>query len=385
MPVETGNLSRLVYCPEAIFGVAPSTPTGIILRQNGFTLDADRNIIDNTELRTDSMYAAGRGGALRGKGSISGLLSYGTYDAFIAAVCGLYDWNSNVAKIKSVSVCSATTLAVAATGKTFTRPSGSFIVDGFAVGDYITTSGFTSGGNNSTFLISGVTATVITCSTATGLVDEAANPNGKLVLSNRPSFVFERQHLVNGMYFPFLGGVVNDLELSGKVNAAVEIKIGLLTKSVSTEANTSLFSTLTQPNTNPLITSWEGSIKKDTVSLANVVGWDVKLVRNLDPAEVVGSSALYDIQPKATKVTGSLELYFDSMSLYTAMRQETDVALQLNLGPGGNLSYSLDLTKTRIKTWKSTPKDGLCTATVEFESYAPNSGQNTSAMFTRLP
>lgn len=145
------------------------------------------------------------------------------------------------------------------------------------------------------------------------------------------------------------------------------------------------FGTITAANTNPLITSWDGTVKKGGTTLANVVGWTLKATRNVDTAEVVGSSALYDIQPKAAKITGTMELYFDSYALYTDMRAENDVVFQLNLGPGGTKSYTVDLTLCRIKSWKSEPKEGLMTAMVEFESFAPTSGTNTSLMITRLP
>jgi hypothetical protein len=103
----------------------------------------------------------------------------------------------------------------------------------------------------------------------------------------------------------------------------------------------------------------------------------------MDTAEVVGSSSLYDIQPKSAKITGTLELYFSDYALYTAMRAESDVAFQLNLGPGSAKSYAVDLTRCRIKSWKSEPKEGLMIATAEFESFAPTSGGNTSLMITR--
>lgn len=385
MPVEVGNLARLAYIQEVNFGTTPATPAGQTVRQTGFSLSADRNYIDNPELRTDGMTAAGVGGTLRGKGSISGKLSYGTYDDFFAAALGNFGWFTNVVKVKPIIASSATTIAVAAVGKTFTRPAGSFVTDGFVVGDVINVSGATAGGDNGNFVISTVAALVLTCTTATGLVDEAANAAIKVCLNTRPSFTMEKAHMVNGIFMPYTGCVVDGFELSGKVNDAVEVKFDLLTKAVGTETATSLFSSIVAANANDLITTWAGSIKKDTVALANVVSWNLKATRNMDAAEVVGSSALYDIQPKTAKVTGTLELYFDSMVFYTAMRAETDIAFQLNLGLGGTKSYQIDLTKCRIKTWKSEPKEGLMTATVEFESFAPASGTNTSLMITRLP
>jgi hypothetical protein len=226
---------------------------------------------------------------------------------------------------------------------------------------------------------------VITCSTATGLVTEGANAAGNISLNTRPSFTMERAHLVNGLHFPYTGVVVDGFEMSGKVDEAVRIKFDLLAKSVGTESNTSVFTAISAVNSNDLITSWQGSISKDSVPLTNVTGWTIKATRNMDTAEVVGSSALYDIQPKSAKITGTLELYFSDFSLYTAMRAETDLELEFALGPGVNFSYEILLEKVRIKNWKSVPKDGLMTATVEFESFAPDSGTNTSMKITRLP
>lgn len=60
---------------------------------------------------------------------------------------------------------------VAAAG-TFTRVAGSFLTDGFVAGRQFASSVFTEGGNNGTFTIESVTATVITVTDNTGLVDE---------------------------------------------------------------------------------------------------------------------------------------------------------------------------------------------------------------------
>ena len=388
MPVEVGNLSRLAYVQEVAFGTTPATPTGLTVRKIGFDLTADRNYIDNPELRTDGMTAVGRGGALRGKGSISAKLSYGSFDDLLAASLGSFGWFSNVIKVKPIVVDSAATLQMTAGTRTITRPTGSFTSDGFVVGDYINLSGFTNAGNNGVCQLATVGTTTMTFNaTPTSLtpVDEAANAAASAAVNTRPSFTFEKAHLVNGIYFPFTGCVVDGFEMSGKVNDAVDIKFDLVTKAVGNEAVSSVFSAITAANANPLITSWDGTVKKGGTTLANVVGWTLKATRNVDTAEVVGSSALYDIQPKAAKITGTMELYFDSYALYTDMRAENDVVFQLNLGPGGTKSYTVDLTLCRIKSWKSEPKEGLMTAMVEFESFAPTSGTNTSLMITRLP
>lgn len=385
MPItETGQQTEFKYIQEVALGTTPATPAGQILRWTGLSMGADRSYIENPEMRSDYQMAVGRGGALRGKGDVSGKLSYGTYDDLIAAVLGNTWWNTNVVKVKPLISSGGQAITVASAGKTFTRAAGSFITDGFAVGDTVIWAGFTNAGNNVAVVISTLTATVMTCTTATGLVNEGP-VTAACVINTRPSFTMEKAHKANGVYFPFTGVVVDSMELSGKINEAVDVKFGLVALTTGNESASSVFASSVASNTNPLITTWEGTVKRGAVALGNVVGWTLKAARSLDSAEVCGSPNLYDIQPKTARITGTMELWFDSMQHYTDFRAENDVAFQLNLGPGGTKSYQVDLTKCRITKWGAEPKDGMMTSTIEFESFLPTSGTNTSCMFTRLP
>lgn len=69
----------------------------------------------------------------------------------------------------------ALTINVTAATGLFTRTTGSYLTDGFMVGQTVVTSGFTNGGNNATKVIRALTATVMTVTDTTGLVDETGN------------------------------------------------------------------------------------------------------------------------------------------------------------------------------------------------------------------
>lgn len=74
----------------------------------------------------------------------------------------------------SQAVSPSVSITVNSSANTFTRSTGSFVTDGWAVGKKFKASKFTNAGNNNQFTITAVTATVITCSGATGLVTETA-------------------------------------------------------------------------------------------------------------------------------------------------------------------------------------------------------------------
>ncbi|HLP30993.1 MAG TPA: phage tail tube protein [Geothrix sp.] len=210
--------------------------------------------------------------------------------------------------------------------------------------------------------------------------------NVSKVGTTRLSFTMEKGHLVNGIYFPYTGVVVNGFELSGKANQNVEAKFDLISKAAGNEAAATIWSGTTAANTNPLITSWDGTVKKGGSTMGTVVGWSLKGDNSYEDAYVCGQSSLYDLQPGRLKLTGSLELYFDSSALYTDFRAENEFALQLNLGPGGTKSYTIDLGRCRITKWVSNPNDeNLMTQTVEIECYAPTAGTDTAMKLTRLP
>ena len=387
MSTETGFQTQFAYIPEVIFGTTPTTPTGQILRWTASDFGADRGFTKNPELRTDYMTAAGIAAGMRGKGSLSGKLSYGSYDDFMSYCLGNSVWQSNVIKVVPATSTGSLSLACDSSAKTCTRTVGSFITDGFMVGQVINPQGFSNPANNGAFVISAVSALVLTTSTATTMVTETAATGKSIAVDISPSFTFERGHKGNGIYFAFPGAVVDGFEMSGKsgTDASVDIKFNMLSLVVSPESATSVFSSVTASNSNSLITSWSGAIKRNGTAIGDVTSWTLTVARNSETAEVVGSANLYDIQPKAVMVTGKLEIYFDSMQHYTDFRAQNDVALELDLGPGGSQSYVINLTRCKITKWGTPPKDGMLISSIEFESDVPISGTNTSIMITRLP
>jgi hypothetical protein len=72
---------------------------------------------------------------------------------------------------------------VVATAGTFTRASGDFLADGFEQGARFTGSLFANGGNNASFTVDTVTATVITVVDNTGMVDETGSGDEVLTIN----------------------------------------------------------------------------------------------------------------------------------------------------------------------------------------------------------
>lgn len=190
------GIGNVVLGREALYTATSSNYCVMLGYQAGYYETAGNKLfIDNTKRASEAdgrakaliygVFAAATANqtlALNAAVSVSdGLTVTATTDAALSAeyitdvqnrdFSAATDWTGTNWKIPLSSAL--TDVTVSASGKTFTRVSGSFVTDGFQVGMSVTWSGFAKGGtvNNGTFVITTLTDTVMTCSAAT-LSDE---------------------------------------------------------------------------------------------------------------------------------------------------------------------------------------------------------------------
>jgi hypothetical protein len=97
MTFSTGGFHGLAYVPEVTFGVTPSTPTMIALRNKGSDLGVNKDSFQSEELRSDRQISDLRHGAVKVSGGFDFELSYGEYDAILEMAL-FSAWNTNVLK-----------------------------------------------------------------------------------------------------------------------------------------------------------------------------------------------------------------------------------------------------------------------------------------------
>lgn len=212
----------------------------------------------------------------------------------------------------------------------------------------------------------------------------AWNTNVLKIGTTRTDFTFERAHKGNGMYFPFRGVVVDSFEISGKADDKVEIKFGLIAAEVGLADDATIWTATTAPGSDPIETTWTGTIKKGGATLGIVTDWTLRCANNFEEGKVCGSKSLHNLASPKRKISGSMGLYFESMDLYTDFEAENSVALQINTGDGVNDSYQFDMSDCRITKFGAPSQgEGFVTVQVEFESYVH--ATNTALKVTRIP
>jgi len=163
--MSSSSQVRLAYIEETAYGETPGAGNFDVIRLNNETLSGTPSLNTSNEVRSDRQPTGQNLVGLDAAGNVTGNLAPTKWVTdFIEAA--LYDtWNAAV-------TTGSMSLDITTSGTKLTRASGSFVTDGFAVGDLIQLSGFTNSANNSYVYVSAVAALELTIVGAS-LVDES--------------------------------------------------------------------------------------------------------------------------------------------------------------------------------------------------------------------
>ncbi|HNY81070.1 MAG TPA: phage tail tube protein [Sedimentisphaerales bacterium] len=329
---------QLAYVAESSFGVQKTGSNLQILRITGESLKQDVASSQSNEIRSDRQIASIRRSRITASGGVNFELSYGTYDALLAAALLDSAWGSPVA------VCSSATVSAAASGNKFT---GTFTAP--TAGEWIKVSGFTNAANNGYFKVVTASTSEITVSGGT-LVDEASatgisiTQGGSIVNGTSLStFNLERTYDdLSSELSLFLGMAINGLSLNVPVEGEITGGLEFLGSSESSE--TASGGTGYDPATQTEhMTALDVQNLLENQAAMSIRAFSLSLNNNLRQRAVVGSSGVLSIGTGRCIVSGTLEAYYASKTVYDKYLNGTATALAVSLqDPAGN-GYVIDL------------------------------------------
>jgi len=347
MGYGTGARSRLIHCVETVEGTTPIAPSWKTLRRTtgGSGITISRQTLESSELRADRQSAIP---GLGNKGIAVNVpleFSFDSFDDFLESILA-----SAFAVAYSLT---ALVVTVAAAAKTFTRATGSWITDGVKVGDHVTFGGFTDAGNNATFIVTAVSALVLTCAAASGLVNVSADDGvtattTRKVMSNgvaRKTFTMEEGFLDldTPLYQVARGVIANKFALSIKNNAKVTGSFDLLGLSSEDLAEASIAASVADPTDTDVFDSFTGSILEGGTAFEAAQSLDLSV-------DASGSHkyALYHDDPAFNslgriKITGTLTSFFKDAVLANKFLNKTPSSIAWTLTDGDGNSYLITL------------------------------------------
>lgn len=359
MPIAKNISKNLGIKKETTYGTLAGAAGARLLRRVTSNFNLVKENYVSAEVRTDYQDADFRHGVRSAEGTISGEFSPGTYsDLFAAALAKAF--------VAGVAITGAA-ITVAASGSqyTLTRGSGSYLTDGFKVGDVVrmtAATGLNADCLNKNLLITALTATVATCSVLNdSTMTPAAGTAVSLSVTGKKTFVPQTGHTSDSFTVEewysdiaqsevFTGCKVNTIGISIPATGMATLDFGFMGKDLAQSGTTQYFTTPTALGTTGVMAGVNGVVVFNGTPVAVITDASININRNIANTTVLGSNSIAESIDGKAMVDGSISLYFIDAVAKAAFANETEVSLIFTM-TANNLAASdfMSITLPRVK------------------------------------
>lgn len=368
MPISKGVSKRVAYKKEAGgWGVLAGNTGSKYLRRVTADFTLTKDAYESNEIRTDYQVADFRHGVRSVDGSLNGEFSPGSYSDFIASV---------VAKdFASVTPVSSLSLTIAASGQlyTVTRAAGSWLTDGFEVGNIVRLSGGTLDSNTvgNNLLVVSLTALALTVRVLNGstLVAQSAITGCTATIQGKKTFApltghTDDSYTIEEWYSDILqsevytGNKVGSVAFQLPSTGLSTIDITFQGKDLTQKGTTQYFTSPTAAGTTGIFAAVNGAVIVNGVPAALITSADLTIERGLEAATVVGSNTAADIFTGRIRVSGNISVYFQDATYRDYFVNESEVAIVFALSSdNSNASNAVSFVLPRVKLGSSGKSD----------------------------
>jgi len=338
MTIPTGVDMQLKYKVQSALGTMATGGSGQQLRRVQSTLNLQKDTYQSNEIRADRQVADFRHGVRRVTGAITGELSAGTYEDFMAAVFRR--------DFTAVSAITGAALTISGSGPTYVvqRGSGSYISDGVKLGHVIRLSvGSLDAANLSkNLLVVALDADEATVVPLNGVALVAEGPIsgctvtvvGKVTYCPESSHT-EKYYSIEHWYPTFSTDVsetfwdcvVDTLGIELPPTGIATLNFGIMGLDLTTAATENLTSA-TAVTTSGVLAAVNGVLRTSSGAMASVTGLSINVTNNCQMAgPVVGSNKGVDIVKGRHQVSGQITALFDSVTMRDAFIDESELSL----------------------------------------------------------
>ncbi len=346
MAPQTGKNIIVAYKVEATLDVAPGASGAEQLRLNASPgLGIRKEAIRSNEVRSDLLSTRPRHGSRMVDGSYSGEVSVGTYDTIFEALMRA----SSVAAVVVTALTAS--LAEIITGsqtiEATTTGAGGWAAAGIRVGDVFRLTGQNAANNNLTLRAKSMTTHTLTVHGSPLTIDASGETAFVITigkkLSNpatavRRSFYIDEYNTDFDQSESFGGCRFTGFGLTGSPNGMAELNLSVLGMSVTAQATGSspFFTSPTQFTTDPLVfADAKISLGGNEITVATAVELNYEITAETLP--VVGASVTPDVFDNDARLSGSLTLLREDLTLLTNFLDEDELELHVMLEEPGTV------------------------------------------------
>lgn len=336
MTVAQGTYKILTYKKQAGLGTSSSGTGGQKLRRETATFEKTKDAFNSNEITSHQQYTGDTYGTSKTQGTINGDVSAKTYADLLGSL--------NRAAFTSGVAISTLSITIAGSGPTFTltRGTGSYLTDGYKVGDVvrITAGTYTGVARDINCIVTALTATVMTVIVANGKALSAQGPVASSTItvigkkSVTPStgqvndyYTFEEWLSDASLSRLYTDTQVATADITVPANGNSKIVVGLMGLG-RTLGNSQILTTPTAETTTNILSGENAVILINGTQTAVATSFAAKLDGGVAPGEaVIGSKTISDNVKGDVKASGSFTKLKIDESTATLFDNETPVQL----------------------------------------------------------
>lgn len=380
--IGRGITKQLAIKAETSYGVLAGAASAALLRRVTSTFNLAKTTYQSAEIRTDYQVADFRHGVRSCAGTVAGELSPGSYKTLMEAALAR-DFTTGV---------TVTGLSFATTTTAITRSTGSFLTDGFKIGDIIRITvgtGANANNLNINLLITNVTALVITFVVVNGstLTASPSVTGATIVVQGKKTFVPQSGHTSKsftveefyagiGQSEVYTGVKVNTVGLTMPSTGIATINFSLTGKDLTQTGTTQYFTSPSTLGTSGVCAGVNGSVIFNGSKVAVITNATVNLNRNLAETTVLGSNSILESVDGRAIVDGNLSLYFIDAVARDVFKDETEVSLIFNLTTNNSPTsdfFTITMPRCKLNSFTKDDGEGAITASTSFTALLSNS------------
>ena len=341
MAFSSGVGKLVVVKKETTWGVKPVNTGGTYYPRVTLDLNLTREQFQSARINSTAQVYDSRSGTDNVEGTLSDEVAAGSHtDLWAGLLRGAW--------VNGVTSGALTTVAAAATANTLTRSAGSWIADGFKIGDVITIAGFAAPAtaNNVRTVILSLTATVMTVSAT--LVTKAAGDSvtvavagKKLAIPAAPgdrtddSFTVEQYFSDINVSRIATGVKIGSASISMSPNSMATVEFSLMGKDMTDGVK--YFTAPTAAPASSVMGSNKAQLFFDGGQSALVTAFSAEINGQLEVGNVIGNQLPDGTRPAAAifqgvfEISGEMSLYFTDSSAFQKFRDETPATLAVRM------------------------------------------------------
>jgi len=363
----SGIFKQVALKRETVFGTPPAAAGAQLLRRVTSQINLSKDTYKSNELRPDMQIADFRHGVRRVKGSINGELSPGTYSDIFAAMLKR-DFTAGAST-------AGASITIAGTGPTYTitRAAGSYLTDGFKVGNVIRLSvgTFNAANINKNLWIVGLTATVATVLVlnSSALVAEGPIASATVTVQGKTTYLpatgqtdvsysIEHWFSDNSQSEVFSGVKFDKVAMSLPPTGIATAQFDVLGQGLTT-AQTRYYTSPTAVTTSGVNAAVNGLLSINGTQQVVVTGLQLTIDPTFTGDPVVGANVVPTLFPGPVEISGQFTAYFTDNTLRDLFLNETESSLAVVLSSDNTAASNfIGITLPRIKLNSADKNDG---------------------------